>query len=144
MTPTIKKAELTLKRTIPAPAVEVFDAWLDPDSPCNPWNDAEKLIFDPRVDGLFYWVPKQAGGKETPHYGRFTILDRPNKIQSTWMSPYTHGLESVVTITLVEKGEDTLLTLHHANLPNEEMARAHEEGWGQFLGLLTAKFGVPA
>jgi hypothetical protein len=48
----------TLERTIPAPASEVFDAWLDPRVPGTPWNVAEKFIVDGKVDGLFYWTFK--------------------------------------------------------------------------------------
>ena len=140
MTATMKTMEFTLNRTIPASTVEVFDAWLDPKSPCNPWHKADKLIFDPKVDGLFYLMLINDKGEGNPHFGRFTILDRPNKIQHTWMSRYTRGLESVVTITFQKMGKDTLLSLHHANLPDDELGRVHEQGWGHFLGLLAERF----
>ena len=139
MTATMKTMELTLNRTIPASTIEVFDAWLDPKSPCNPWYEADKLIFNPKVDGLFYFK-HIIDGTENPHFGRFTILDRPNKIQQTWMSRHTRGLESAVTVTFQKKGEDTLLTLHHANLPDDEKGRMHEQGWGYYLGLLARLF----
>jgi hypothetical protein len=51
-----KTLEFKFERTIPAPPGEVFDAWLDPKIPGNPWNAAEKFILDPKVDGLFYWT----------------------------------------------------------------------------------------
>jgi hypothetical protein len=63
-------------------------------------------------------------------YGRFTILDRPSKVQYTWMSLHTRGLESLVTVAFRKKGEDTLLTLRHENLPDDEYGRGHEKGWG--------------
>ena len=49
-----KTLEFRFERTIPAPPSEVFDAWLNPKIPGNPWNAAEKSILDPKVDGLFY------------------------------------------------------------------------------------------
>ena len=136
MTQKIKTMELTFTRTIPASPVEVFDAWLDPKIACNVWHDADTLIFDPKVDSLFYMnmVHKEGNKKEgTPHYGLFTIVDRPNKIQHTWMSPYTEGLESVVTVTLQKKGEDTLFSLNHAGLPDDELGRMHEQGWNSYM-----------
>ena len=51
-----KRLEFRFERTIPAPASEVFDAWLDPRVPGNPWNAAERFIVDAKADGLFYWT----------------------------------------------------------------------------------------
>ena len=53
-----KTLEFKFERTIPAPPSEVFDAWLNPKIPGNPWNAAEKFMLDPKVDGLFYWTLK--------------------------------------------------------------------------------------
>jgi len=135
----VKTFELKLNRTIPATPAEVFEAWLDPSHPATPFNGAEQLFLDPKVDGLFYFRHVMEG-EELPHFGRFTVLDRPRKIQYTWMSRHTRGLESVVTVTLQKKGEDTLLSLSHANLPDEEMGRAHEGGWTHYLELFENHF----
>lgn len=58
-----------------------------------------------------------------PHFGRFLVLDRAQKIEYTWMSPFTRGLESVVTVELERQGDDTLLHLRHANLPDDDLGR---------------------
>lgn len=47
-----KTLEFKFERTTLAPVAEVFDAWLNPKIPGNPWNAAEKFILDPKVDGL--------------------------------------------------------------------------------------------
>ena len=65
-----KTIEINLERVIPASVDEVFDSWLDPKIPGTLWNYASKLIFDPRVDGLFY-VLVISNQRETAHYGRF-------------------------------------------------------------------------
>ena len=57
MTKSSKTIEFKFERTIPAPPGEVFDGWLDPKVPGNPWNAAEKFILDLKVDGLFYCAP---------------------------------------------------------------------------------------
>ena len=49
-------------------------------------------------------------------------------------------LESLVTVTFQKKGEDTLLTLHHENLPDDEGGRGHEKGWGYFLSRFADRF----
>jgi uncharacterized protein YndB with AHSA1/START domain len=123
-----KTIEITIERTIPAPPSEVFDAWLNPKIPGNPWNMAEKLLLNPKVDGFFYWAVQG-----TPHYGRFTTVERPSRIQHTWMSPNTSGLESTVNVTFKGKGKDTLMTLVHSGLPDTDGGRSHNKGWNYFL-----------
>ena len=131
-----KTIEIKVERTILAPLDEVFDAWLNPKIPGNPWNAAEKFVLDPKVDGLFYWLLKG-----TSHYGRFTRVQRPERIQHTWVSPNTLGQESTVTVTFKKQGGDTLMTLVHSDLPNTDDARGHERGWNYFLGLFREQFG---
>ncbi len=45
MTKPAKTLEFEFQRTIPAPPGEVFDAWLNPKIPGNPWHTADKLIL---------------------------------------------------------------------------------------------------
>jgi uncharacterized protein YndB with AHSA1/START domain len=128
-----KTVEITVERTIPAPPSEVFDAWLDPKVPGTLWHEHEKLIFDPKVDGLWYLLSLAHQSEGTPHYGRFTEMTQPRLIRHSWMSRHTLGEESMVTVTFEKKGEGTLLTLRHSGLPNEAMANAHEKGWNSLV-----------
>lgn len=130
-----KKIEVKVERTIPAPPGEVFDGWLNPKIPGNPWNMAEKLLLSPKVDGFFYWTIKG-----TAHYGRFTEMERPGRIQCTWVSPSTLGLESVVTVTFKKQGTNTLMTLVHSDLPDTDGGRGHEKGWNFFLDSFLKQF----
>jgi uncharacterized protein YndB with AHSA1/START domain len=135
MSETTKTIEVKVERTIPAPLANVFDAWLDPKVPGNPWNMADKLLLNPQVDGLFYWAIKA-----TSHYGRFTEIERPSRMQHTWVSPNTSGLESIVTVTFDRQGEDTRMTLVHSGLPDTDGGRSHDKGWNYFLDLFPKKF----
>jgi uncharacterized protein YndB with AHSA1/START domain len=123
---------ITVTRTIPASAEKVFDVWMDPKSPGGPWFGAERVILNPAVDGLFYLALKHEG-RIWPHYGRFLHLDRPHRIEHTWMSEGTQGAESVVTITLEPRGGQTEMTLQHSGVPDDEMGRRHQEGWSFIL-----------
>jgi hypothetical protein len=96
---------------------------------------ADKLILDPKVDGLFYWAIHGIS-----HYGRFTELARPGRIRHTWMSPNTSGLESTVTVTFKKKGNDTLMTLVHTGLPDTDGGRSHSKGWNYFLDIFPGQF----
>jgi uncharacterized protein YndB with AHSA1/START domain len=136
MTEPTKTLEFKFERMIPATADEVFDAWLNPEVPGNPWNAAEKFVPDPKVDGLFYWTLRG-----TSHYGRFIEVERPARIQHTWVSPNTLGHESVVTMTFEKQGENTLMSLVHSGLPDHELAQGHKKGWNYFLGVFLEQFG---
>jgi uncharacterized protein YndB with AHSA1/START domain len=127
--------EFKFERTIPAPPPEVFDAWLDPKVPGNPWNMADKLLLNPRVDGFFYWLIRG-----NSHYGRFTEMARPNRMQHTWMSRSTIGEETTVTLTFKKQGDSTLMTLVHTGIPDTESGRGHEKGWNFFLDSFSGQF----
>jgi uncharacterized protein YndB with AHSA1/START domain len=131
-----KTIEIKVERTIPASPDEVFDGWLNPRIPGNPWNMAEKLLLNAQVDGFFYWL-----FKGNSHYGRFTEIERPSRIQHTWMSRSTLGEQTMVTLTFKRQGADTLMTLVHSGIPDTEVGRGHEKGWNYFLDIFPEQFG---
>jgi uncharacterized protein YndB with AHSA1/START domain len=131
----MQTTEITVTRTISASPEEVYDVWIDPNSPGGPWFGATKSIVNIAVDGLFYLALGHEG-KTWPHFGRFMKLERPNVVEHTWMSESTKGLESVVTVTLEKQGADTLVTLRHAGVPDDEPGRKHKEGWDWVLSML--------
>jgi uncharacterized protein YndB with AHSA1/START domain len=123
-------------RTIAAPPSEVFDAWLNPNVAGNPWNAADELLFTPKVDGFFRAV------RRTAHYGCFTKLERPGRIQYTWVSPNTAGEESIITLTFEKREEGTLMTVVHSGLPDSEGGKIHESGWNRFLEAFSGQFAA--
>jgi uncharacterized protein YndB with AHSA1/START domain len=136
----MKTHEFTISRTIPAPPEAIFDLWLDSKSPGGLWFGVERAIVTVAVDGLFYHVVNHEG-RTWAHYGRFIRLDRGRAIEHTWVSEATRGLESVVSITLTARDGRTDVTLHHANLPDDEMGRRHKDGWTSYLDVLAERFG---
>ncbi len=127
-----KTTELTLTRTIPASPEQVYDAWLDPSTRGSPWSGPGRAILQTQVDGLFYLCVDHEG-REWAHYGRFTALDRPRRIEYTWVSEATRGLESLVTLTFEPKDDKTLVTLQHAGVPDDDFGHQHRDGWGGVL-----------
>jgi uncharacterized protein YndB with AHSA1/START domain len=127
--------EITVSRTIPAPAEKVFDVWLDPKSPGGPWFGAKRVIVNPVVDGLFYMAAEYQD-RIWPHYGRFVRLERPRLVEYTWMSEATKGAETVVTLNFDARGEQTEVTLRHSGVPDDELGRKHKYGWSFVLGAL--------
>jgi uncharacterized protein YndB with AHSA1/START domain len=132
--------DITVTRTIQAPAEEVFDVWIDVKSPGGPWFGSEKVILNPVVDGLFYQGLKHKS-RIWSHYGRFLVVDRPTKIEHTWVSEATKGMETVVSLAFSEHGGETEVTLTHSGVPDDEMGHNHKEGWTWVLSKLAEGFG---
>ena len=124
----MKLTDITVTRTIPASSDKVFDLWMNPKSPGGPWFGAERVILNPLVDGLFYIVVKHEG-RIWPHYGRFLQIDRPRRVEYTWMSEATKGAESVVTVTMGPRGDETEVTLHHSGVPDGVSTRMAGPGF---------------
>ena len=132
-----KMLEITVERVIETTPAKSYAAWLNPKIPGTPWHEGDELILQPKVGGLFYWLINQ-----TAHYGRFTELKPAARLRHTWMSRYTEGLESTVTVTFKAKGKLTVMTLLHSGLPDNKNGKAHIEGWHYFMDLFPKYFAA--
>jgi uncharacterized protein YndB with AHSA1/START domain len=72
-------------------------------------------------------------GQSWALYGRFVEIKRPGKVEYTWMSEGTKGVESTVRVTFEGRGEETEVTLRHLTLPDDELGRQTEWGWAHIL-----------
>ncbi len=136
MSPKAKTLTLDLKRVIAGTPGKVFDAWVDPKKACNPWSHGKPVAFEPKVGKVFCVVMGSAGA----HFGRILELAKGRQLKHTWMSCYTHGLESTVTVNFKKHAAGTLVTLRHTGLPNDDDGRCHAGGWGHFLEMLENRF----
>jgi uncharacterized protein YndB with AHSA1/START domain len=135
----MKLTDITVTRAIPGPPGQVFDVWMDAKSPGGPWFGSERTIMNPVVDGLFYLAVSHEG-RTWPHYGRFLAIDRPHRVEYTWVSEATKGVESIVSVSFESRGEQTEVILRHAGVPDDDMGRQHKEGWTSFLSMLAERF----
>ncbi|HEX4824031.1 MAG TPA: SRPBCC domain-containing protein [Candidatus Polarisedimenticolaceae bacterium] len=149
----MKRMDLTISRLIPGPVDEVFDVWFDPAFPGGPWHDARKALMNLAVDGMFYFGMEQKAAQEHTgvmpltlpgellgHFGRFVAVDRPRSVEHTWMSEYTHGIETTVSVTFEPCDGGTNLTIVHRGLPDDERGRKHETGWNFLLSRFEKEF----
>ena len=142
-----KGASLTIRRRLPAPPEEVFDAWLDADGMrhwMTPGRAGEARVrLDARVGGSFQ-IDMIEGTRVYEHRGEYLVIDRPRRLVFTWISEGSNQQRSVVTVELQpagDRGQETELTLTHDGLPTADAARQHEEGWTEILELLGARIG---
>lgn len=123
--------DVKVERTVAAPQDKVFAAWLDPSVDGCPFKDHDELVLTPKVGALWYWLVHSQH-----HYGRFLEINPPTRILHTWVSRYSAGLETIVTITFEKKANATRVVLRHTGLPNAEYGEAHREAWQRILGEL--------
>jgi uncharacterized protein YndB with AHSA1/START domain len=123
-----------VQRVLPARPEIVYAEWLDADGmlewmcprPVQPTG----IKLDPRIGGELRIQVLDEGSVVTIT-GRYLVLDRPNRIQFTWNCTAWEptASDSVVTIILEPHQDDeTLMTIHHAQLPPLEID-GHERGW---------------
>jgi uncharacterized protein YndB with AHSA1/START domain len=124
-------AAVVVRRTIPASAEVLFDAFLDPDALAE-WMRPGTIrsavaTVEPRVGGRYEFVMQGESGA-IPHSGVYRLIDRPKRLVFTWHSPHTGPNETLVTIDFVKAGAGTEVVVTHELLP-EEARPAHSRGW---------------
>jgi uncharacterized protein YndB with AHSA1/START domain len=125
---------LVVERVIRATPDEVFDAWTTPSRMAawmSPIGAAEAEV-DLRVGGSFRVVMVEA---RIEHTGEYLEIDPPRRLVFTWVSPFTGGESSVVTVELHPHEDGTRVVLTHERLP-ENVVDGHRDGWGTMIDRL--------
>jgi uncharacterized protein YndB with AHSA1/START domain len=124
-------AAVVVRRTIPASAEVLFDAFLDPYA-LSEWMRPGTIrstvaTVDARVGGRYHIV-MQAESGAIPHSGEYRHIDRPKRLVFTWHSPHSGPNETLVTIDFLVVARGTEVVVTHELLP-EEARPAHTRGW---------------
>ncbi len=134
--------ELKVSKTIPAPAKDIFEAWLDPKAlarfmkPGPSMADADVEV-DASVGGSFRIVMK-AGDKQFAHEGTYQRIDKYRELVFTWISDFTMP-GSTVTLTFREiSPRETEVHLHHIGFPSPDLRDNHKQGWAEILDMSAA------
>ena len=138
---------VTIRRMMRASCEEVFDAWLDAagmrEWMCpGPVTSCEASL-EPRVGGRFRIV-MMAPGAEFVNTGEFLVLERPVKLQFTWLSSRWGFEETLITVELHPREADCELVLTHERFSVEHSSRQLTAGWTQILEKLDRHFGSGA
>jgi uncharacterized protein YndB with AHSA1/START domain len=129
---------VVIRRTIPASAERLFDAWTDPEQLARWMSPIGHAVVevDARAGGRIR-VTMAGEGRTIEHTGEYLAIERPHRLVFSWRSPYTGGVASRVTVELSEGAGGTELTLRHELLPLEAIS-SHAGGWGTMLDRLAA------
>jgi uncharacterized protein YndB with AHSA1/START domain len=127
---------LVLKRRLPAKPARVFKAisraeelrhWMCPQD-----FTVASAMAELKIGGRFRIEMHSPDEEVFIVNGRYRVIDPPRRLVFTWEWEPEHtmaGVETTVAIDLEADGDETLLTMTHTGLPNEEERSSHEWGW---------------
>jgi uncharacterized protein YndB with AHSA1/START domain len=126
-----------IRRRVRAGAEEIFDLWTKPDLMVR-WMSSYpgavecKASCDLRPGGAFSLVMSSAGSSKDVS-GTYVQIDRPRKLVFTWIGPLTNNVNTLVTVELNPRGDETDLVLTHERLPTPAICEGQPRGWGIIL-----------
>jgi uncharacterized protein YndB with AHSA1/START domain len=136
---------LRLRRIYSDSREEIFDAWTDPEKMrewlCPVGATIPFIEVDLRVGGAFRIDMQSEHGLHS-HTGEYREITRPEKLVFSWSSINTQHEETLVTVELIERGQQTELVLTHEGLPDKEAGEMHAMGWGSILDRLVPQVGT--
>ena len=126
-----------VRRRVKARAEEIFDLWTQPDLMArwmSPFPGAVdcKASADLRPGGAFSLF-MSSGEASREVSGTYVEIDRPRKLVFTWIGPLTNNVNTLVTVELNPRGDETDLVLTHERLPTTAIVEGHTRGWGNIL-----------
>ena len=126
-----------VRRRLRAGPEQIFDLWIKPDlmvrwmSPFPGAVDC-KATCDLRPGGSFSLV-MVSGESRREVSGTYVQVDRPRRLVFTWTGPLTNNVNTLVTVELNPRGDETDLVLTHERLPTPAICQGHTRGWGNIL-----------
>src|SRR5689334_20662623 len=125
----LDKPSLTLRRRLHAPPALVYQAWTEPAQIMRWFGPAGAEMLsantDVRVGGCFHMAFRTPDGEEHNVSGIYREVIENARLVFTWAWRTMPERESVVTITLEQDRDATLLTLLHEQLFDEAARDGH-------------------
>lgn len=138
--------ELTLERRIRAPREKVFDAFVTPALMkawmCPRGMTVPEASADPRPGGRFSVTMLARDGDRHTAAGVYQEVTRPARLVYTWQwqGEGMPNVETLITVTLEERGGVTELRMTHSGFPDAALRDSHNQGWNSSLNNLVEQF----
>jgi uncharacterized protein YndB with AHSA1/START domain len=136
---------LLITRLLDAPRRLVFKAWTEPEHVVRWWGCAGSTVTtfkrDLRPGGEYRVLMRLDDGTDHRVRGVYREIVEPERLVFTWAweDAAGHlGHETLVTVTLVERGGKTEMTLRHAVFESTDMRDLHGLGWNASFDRLVA------
>jgi uncharacterized protein YndB with AHSA1/START domain len=138
---------LHMTRTLPAPREDVWRAMTDPDL-LPEWFgprgfSSPDVEFEPRVGERLRIAMQPPEGELFQLEGEFREVEAPFRLSYTfiWDPPDPDDRETVVTLSLVDRGLQAEVTLAQGEFATVERLELHREGWTDSFERLEALLG---
>lgn len=134
----MSETSLTLSEHYAASPAAVFRAWSDVDAmrewfAPSPTMKTIIKLYDFTVGGKFHINMQESNGQDHIAEGEFLEIVADRRIVMRWKWVVSSGDfpkdDTILSITMVPKGEGTDLTLTHEKLRNALDVKDHAEGW---------------
>lgn len=129
-------ADIRLEREFTASPARLFEVISSHAMLIQWWGHDGMTLPEEQLDfskpGPWYAVMLSGEGNRFKMSGQVTRVDQGHSIGFTWGwhdDDDQRGAESHVTFTVVETGIGSKLIIDHRELPSEEVAAGHSEGW---------------
>ncbi len=139
---TASEQELVITRVFDAPRKLVWQAWTDPEK-LKHWSAPKGFTLpvsegELRPGGKWRSCMVTPDGKELWLGGEYREIVEPSRLVFThaWDSEGKPGPETLVTVTLVERGGKTEMTFRQTGFDSVESRQGHSEGWNECFDLL--------
>ena len=147
--------DIVITRVFDAPRELVFDAWTKPEHLTAWWAPkgctTPHCTVDLRAGGSFHYCMRLPDGRDIWGIGLYREIVRPERIvYADWFAdekgnkvlPSHYGMsaghpaETLVTVTFVQRGRGTQLTLRHSIPESVQEREATGQGWSEMLDRL--------
>jgi uncharacterized protein YndB with AHSA1/START domain len=131
---------VVVKRMLRARRERVFAAWTRPELmtrwlfPGTGWT--VDVTSELEVGGRYRLEMLDPEGVRHLQFGVYREIVPVSRLVFTWNCPDLAVTDSVVTVELIDRGEQTELSLTHELPPDPRVRKGHEEGWNGCLGNL--------
>jgi uncharacterized protein YndB with AHSA1/START domain len=136
-TTTTQPLILKVSHLIKASRERIFAAWTSPKEIVK-WMTPDptqclSAAIDLRVGGKYLIQLKSDNSEETKVHGIYKEINPPSRLVFTWTGmnclPAMEGMNTEVTVDLIEQAGGTLVQITHVGFPDEEVRDRHVHGW---------------
>jgi uncharacterized protein YndB with AHSA1/START domain len=128
---------LRLERLLRAPCPVVYRTLTDPAKLGRWWGPrgftAQSVEFDARTGGAYRIAMQPSDGDAFHLSGEFRRVEPPTGLAYTfrWDPPHPDDRETIVTLALEDRGEETRLRLAQGEFATRERCLLHKAGWSE-------------